>query len=87
MIIYETGDSVTCENTDPLTGNSIAPPLVEKTDYKVLNICLDKQGNQHLDVGLESKYDFIRSHETGEHLPDGDKIHWCHPSRFTKKNS
>jgi hypothetical protein len=73
---------VTCTNVKPLEGNDVAPPLVMCKEYTIIGICIDRQGNQHLDVGLKSKYNYIRSHETGEELPHGDKIHWCHPSRF-----
>lgn len=79
---YVIGEKATCGNTKPLPGNTIAPPLEQGESYEVKDICVDAKGNQHLDVGLVSKYKFIRSHETGENLPDGDKIHWCHPSRF-----
>lgn len=50
--------------------------------YPVKGIVLDSAGNQHLDVGLKSDLNWVKSIETGEELPDGDKIHWCHPSRF-----
>lgn len=64
--------------------NNIAPPLIREEDYIVKNVVLDRKGNQHLDVGLISEYNYISSKETGEELPSGDKIHWCHPSRFIK---
>ncbi len=50
----------------------------------VKEITLDRKGNQHLDVGVPSSVTFVRSWETKEELPNGDKIHWCHPSRFQK---
>lgn len=79
---FNVGDVITCLNIDPLKGNDVAPPLAENNKYTVLAIVKDAKGYQHLDVGLKSQYNFIRSAETGEHLPNGDKIHWCHPSRF-----
>lgn len=85
MELFEVGNSVICKNNKPLDGNDVAPPLKEDEDYPVKRIFLDKKGNQHLDVGLVSEYNFIRSYETEEELPDGDKIHWCHPSRFELK--
>lgn len=69
--------------TEPLEGNDVAPDLVmgeKKTIYKII---LDREGNQHLDVGLQSHYGYIRSFETKEELPEGNIIHWCHPSRFS----
>lgn len=82
---FSEGDIVVAVKISPLEGNDIAPPVEIGKSYTILKIVLDKKSNQHLDVGLPSKYNFIRSYETGENLPDGDKIHWCHPSRFIKK--
>lgn len=76
------GGLVTAINNKPLSGNSVAPPLEVGKNYVILNVIKDKKGNPHFDVGLESKYNYITSFETKEELPDGDKIHWCHPSRF-----
>lgn len=73
---------VRCTNINPLEGNEIAPPLELGKEYEILNTIQDSAGNPHYDVGLVSKYSYIRSFETKEELPNGDKIHWCHPSRF-----
>lgn len=82
---FEIDNVVICKNTALLPGNEVAPPLEAEKEYPVKGIALDKEGNQHLDVGLVSLYNYIRSHETEEDLPNGDKIHWCHPSRFELK--
>jgi hypothetical protein len=79
---FSTGETVKVINAEPLKGNEIAPPLMVGDKYKVKEIQLDKNGNQHIDIGLPSAYEFIRSYETGEQLERGNKIHWCHPSRF-----
>ena len=79
---FEIGQVVVALNNKPLEGNKVAPPLELEKEYTVKNIILDKAGNQHLDVGLWSDYNWITSWETKEELRDGDKIHWCHPSRF-----
>ena len=79
---YQVGEKVNAKNIKPIGNNTVAPPLVLGKEYEVKGICEDSKGNQHLDVGLESEYNYIRSIETGEDLPDGYKIHWCHPSRF-----
>lgn len=84
VVNFEVGDKVRCVDTMVLSDSEIAPPLVLNQEYEVKGIVLDKKGNQHINVGLESKYNYIRSLETGEELPDGDKIHWCHPSRLIK---
>lgn len=80
---FTVGQPVQCINIEKLSGNEVAPPLIMKRVYEVKGIALDSKGNQHLDVGLLSTYNYITSHETGEDLPNGTKIHWCHPSRFT----
>lgn len=76
------GQQVRCVDASPLSGNTIAPDLEEGKIYKIISIALDKEGNQHLDIGLVSRYSYITSYETGEVLPYSDTIHWCHPIRF-----
>lgn len=84
QIKFTVGDSVKVIKVGNLKGNDVAPNLKEGKDYVVQDIVVDSKGNQHLDVGLESNYNYIRSFETKEELPRGNKIHWCHPSRFKK---
>lgn len=79
--IYEIDDIVKIINDAPLSGNTIAPPVVIGQEYPVKNIVLDSHNNQHLDLGIKSEYNYISSWETGEELPMGDKVHWVHPSR------
>lgn len=83
---FQTTDIVRAVNIEPLEGNDEAPPLELGKEYPVLGICVDKAGNQHLDVGIVSKLGYVRSYETKEQLPNSGhgKIHWCHPSRFEK---
>lgn len=83
--LFEVGQTVIAKNNKPLSGNDRAPDLQLEQEYPVKQITLDKKGFQHLDVGLVSTCNYITSHETREELPDGDKIHWCHPSRFELK--
>ncbi len=80
-VIYAVDDEVEIINEEPLTGNTIAPPIKVGERYKVKNIVLDRLNNQHLDLGLVSKYTYITSWETREELPDGDTVHWVHPTR------
>ena len=76
-----------CINDKPLTGNDVGPPLIEGATYGLKEIVVDSKGNEHYDVGLLSQYSYVSSFETGNHLRDGDIIHWCHPSRFLKIES
>lgn len=79
---YKKNQKIKCVHVLPLKGNDVAPPLHLNKVYTIFEIVLDKENNQHLDVGIESNFNFVRSFETKEYLPDGNKIHWCHPSRF-----
>lgn len=80
-VIYAVDDEVEIINEEPLTGNTVAPPIKVGERHKVKNIVLDRLNNQHLDLGLVSKYTYITSWETREELPDGDTVHWVHPTR------
>lgn len=84
---FEVGDKVIVTKIERMPGNSVAPLLEMNEQREVKGICIDEDGFQHLDVGLVSSYNYIRSYETDEELKDGDKIHWCHPSRFKKVNN
>lgn len=81
-MIFKIGEKIKAINNQPLNGNDIAPELILGNEYKIQDIVLDKKGNQHLDVGLKSKVNYVCSIETGEKLPKGNIIHWCHPLRF-----
>lgn len=84
--MYTVNDKVVCINIDILPGNEVKPPLELNKEYSIREIILDKRGNQHLDIGLLSEYNYIRSFETKEELDRGALIHWCHPSRFKINN-
>lgn len=71
--IFKEGEKVTPVYFNPLPGNKVSPDIYKDDTYIVKSITLDSKGNQHLDVGVVSKYEFIRSYETGEELPDGKK--------------
>ncbi len=82
---FKVGDKVKCINNEILDGNDYGPPkdkIIVGNEYEIEMIVEDSQGNQHLDVGVKSMYNYIRSYETKEHLLGGDKVQWCHPSRF-----
>ena len=79
---FTVGEEVECIDIKPLPGNDVAPPLKEGKKYPVKKIYVDYEGNQHLDVGLKSKFNYIKGYEIDAELPDGDKVHWCHPTRF-----
>jgi len=81
---FKVGDAVVCINSKVLPKNEVGPALEEGKEYIVKGITDDVKGNQHLDVGLVSTLNYVTSYETREELPDGNKIHWCHPSRFKK---
>lgn len=81
----EIGTIVKCINAEPFPGNKVGPPLEKDKTYPIKGIYLEKHNDttfKHLDLGFVSEYNFITSQDTGVELPDGDRIHWCHPSRF-----
>jgi hypothetical protein len=82
---FKVGDVVQCINNNVLEGNEFGPSKILlrlAEHYTIKDIIEDSQGNQHLDIGLKSIYNYIRSWETKEELTRGDKVQWCHPSRF-----
>ena len=81
------GDVLIALSNTPLAGNDKAPPLVIGDEYVLKNIIFDGKRNPHYDVGLKSDLNYVRSYETKMELPDGDLIHWCHPSRFKLKQN
>lgn len=84
---FTVGDTITCKQIGPLTGNAVGPPLEMDKDYILLNIYLDSEGNAHFNIGLTSEYNYVRSYITEEHLPNSGKgdVHWCDPVRFIVK--
>lgn len=69
-------------NNSPLPNNEVAPPLIVGNEYKLVQEFVCICGQNHFDVGLKSRYSFISCYKCGKQLPNGDKIHWCHPTRF-----
>lgn len=82
---FSKGDVVICCNDQLLKGNTHKPKVILDEEYTIKEIIEDSAGNQHLDIGLPSRLNFVTSYETKEELPRGEKIHWCHPSRFVLK--
>lgn len=80
--MIEIGNQLLAINTNPLVGNNVAPPLKLKELYTAKNVYICKCGQDHIDVGLVSRYSYVSCYKCKEELPDGDKIHWCHPTRF-----
>jgi hypothetical protein len=71
-----------CINIEPLPENEVAPPLELNKEYSVIQTYICKCGEGHYDVGLKSKYNWIRCYKCKREIPKGDSIHWAHPSRF-----
>lgn len=76
------GTMLECINTKPLEGNEIAPPLEEGVFYPIVKTHKCSCGQEHYDVGLKSEYNWVTCYKCKIKLPNGDTIHWCHPSRF-----
>lgn len=82
METIKTGDKLKAINNKPLQGNDVAPALIIGCEYPANKIHTCVCGQDHIDVGLKSKYNWITCYKCRKELPDGDKIHWCHPTRF-----
>ncbi len=82
LMKIEVNDKITCNNSNPLDGNDIAPPLSDGTEYTLLGIHTCKCGKEHYNVGLAMEVNYVRCYDCKEELPI--TTHWCHPSRFTK---
>lgn len=81
----KTNDDMKCVNSLPLEGNTVAPPVVVGQNYLLQGIFFCKCGQEHFDMGLKSKYNYISCYKCKEPIPNGDSIHWCHPSRFIEQ--
>lgn len=79
---FKPGEVVRATFFLPLPKKEVAPPMKPEQEYPIKAIIYDSLGNQHIGLGIESKYNFIRSYETGEKLREGDRIHWVHPGRL-----
>lgn len=73
-----------CINNQPLEGNDVAPPLELGEEYQLSEIYTCECGQEHYNVELKSKYNYISCYNCKKELPAGGRIHWCHPSRFEK---
>lgn len=83
-IKYNVGDKVVCVNAKPLSKTGFGPDLTEHRQYRVEGIHTEYHAKgefKHLDVGLRTKFETIRSLDTGDKLPMIGSS-WCHPSRF-----
>lgn len=80
--MIEINDKVTCNNTKPLFGNDIAPPLTEGQEYSVIDIHTCQCGKPHINVGLTLEVNWVKCYDCSEELPPNN--HWCYVSRFTK---
>jgi hypothetical protein len=79
------GDTIICKNTNVLKGNRIAPALENEKEYKAKDVIICTCGTKHIDVGIASLYNYVSCYECKSHLPKGDVVHYCHPSRFEIK--
>lgn len=78
---FKVGDSVICINEKPLSKTGFGPELTLGKTYPVKKIYTEPAGFDHLDIGLITDFEVIRSLDTGVELPKTGAA-WCHPSRF-----
>lgn len=82
MTTFKKDDKLKAINIEPLEGNDIAPPLVEGETYTVTEVYVCKCGQDHVNVGLKSRYNWVNCYKCKTPIPTGDISHWCHPTRF-----
>lgn len=82
--MYKVGDKVEIVFDGYLKDRDVKPAVIMGEQHIIQGIVLDSKGNQHLNIGLKSHYNYIRSQETNEELPNGHILHYIHPSRVKK---
>jgi hypothetical protein len=79
------GDTLICVNDKVLGDNVIAPTLNVGDEYPAKKVFVCGCGQEHVDVGITSQYNYVRCYICKEDLPNSDSIHWCNSIRFEKK--
>lgn len=67
-----------------LPGNEAKPAIKNGEEYECLGVFCDSKGNEHIDIGLDLRLNYVTSYATQEELPK--TTHWCHPNRFIVLN-
>lgn len=78
------GDQVICLIAKPLASSGYGPDVKLGEKYEVKEIITTRNECDHIDVGIKSVVGSVSCLETGDLLPRGNMIAWCHPSRFGK---
>ncbi len=73
-----------CINREPLPNNNVAPPVELGKVYELKEIFVCECGQEHFDVGLVSKFNWVSCYACKKPIPGGDVRHWCHPTRFVQ---
>lgn len=81
---FQPKDTIKAINKDPLPGNDQAPHLQIDKAYTAETIYKCACGQEHIDVGLKSRHNWIKCYCCDNEIPQGNSIYWCHPSRFVK---
>lgn len=82
--IVAVGDTVKCVINEVLSKSGYGPTLELGKEYKVEEIITTSGDNDHLNVGVRSELGSVSCLETGDLIPRGNVVAWCHPSRFEK---
>ena len=78
------GDNIKCIISKALSTSGYGPPVKLEELYEVKEIIRTRGDHDHIDVGLKSTVGSVSCLETGDIIPRGSEIAWCHPSRFEK---
>lgn len=81
---FKKGEWVHVIKTEPLPGKDIAPPLMIGEEKQIFSVYVCHCGQDHVNVGLMSRYNFVTCYNCDMDLPNSLHVHWCHPSRFER---
>ncbi len=76
------GDKVKCIIDKALSSSDYGPNVELNKEYEIKEIITTRNDCDHIDVGIRSELGSVSCLETGDLIPRGNVIAWCHPSRF-----
>ena len=66
------GDTVVCINSEKFSDKEVGPPLTKGNNYVIKEVITTTGGNDHIDVGLKSMYNYVSCQATGIRIPRGE---------------
>lgn len=85
---FKVGETVKCIIEKALSSSGYGPNVKLNQTYIIKEIITTgkrketPEGYDHIDIGLPSEVGSVTCLETGDVIPRGETVAWCHPSRF-----